>query len=421
MNRTKQWSRFGRTTGRTARRSQSARPAFEMLEDRCLLAVGDLLHTVLPSVEYDQTGEQQGYSVAVSASYRVVGAPDADLNGYEDVGVAKVYNTAGTLLHTLNNPTSANYDYFGKSVSVSGNYVVVGAYLDDTGAASAGSAYVYDLSSGTPTTPIHTLNDPAATSSDQFGYSVSVSGNYVVVGAYQDDTGATDAGSAYVYNLSSGTPTTPIHTLNNPTPADYDHFGYSISVSGNYVVVGAYMDDTGATNAGSAYVYDPVGLPAPTVSDVRISGSTWTATPFSLITGTYTGGLPWTNLDTIDVVFDQDVDVQLSSLTLVGVNTSSYSPSSFSYNSSTFTATYVFATAFDADKLLLDVAGESTDAAPVDAAGTGGLLLNGASDYELNFTVLPGDSNGDGVVNILDAVVFPWLCSQVIPAPSSTI
>ena len=348
MNRTKQWSRFGRTTGRTARRSQSARPAFEMLEDRCLLAVGDLLHTVLPSVEYDQTGEQQGYSVAVSASYRVVGAPDADLNGYEDVGVAKVYNTAGTLLHTLNNPTSANYDYFGKSVSVSGNYVVVGAYLDDTGAASAGSAYVYDLSSGTPTTPIHTLNDPAATSSDQFGYSVSVSGNYVVVGAYPDDTGATDAGSAYVY--------------------------------------------------------DPVGLPAPTVSDVRISGSTWTATPFSLITGTYTGGLPWTNLDTIDVVFDQDVDVQLSSLTLVGVNTSSYSPSSFSYNSSTFTATYVFATAFGADKLLLDVAGESTDAAPVDAAGTGGLLLNGGSDYELNFSVLPGDSNGDGVVNLLDAV-----------------
>ena len=115
--------------------------------------------------------------------------------------------------------------------------VVVGANQDDTGATDAGIAYVYDLNSGTPTVPVVTLNKPALAADDNFGRAVAISDTRVVVGALLDDTGATNAGSAYVYDLSSGTPTIPVTTLNNPSPAASDWFGESVAISGTRVVV----------------------------------------------------------------------------------------------------------------------------------------------------------------------------------------
>ena len=208
-----------------------------------------------------------GNSVAISGTRVVVGIWLGD-TGAINAGSAYVYDlSSGTPTvpaFTLNNPNPAASDNFGYSVAISGTRVVVGAYQDDTGASNAGSAYVYDLTSGTPTVPVATLNNPSPAASDTFGYSVAISGTAVVVGAHQDDTGATDGGIAYVYNLSSGTPTVPVATLNNPSPAALDYFGYSVAISGTRVVVGAYQDDTGASNAGTAYVYDLASL-TPTV------------------------------------------------------------------------------------------------------------------------------------------------------------
>ena len=67
----------------------------------------------------------------------------------------------------------------------------------------------------------------------------------MVVGAYQDDTGQNNSGSAYVYDLSSDTPTVPIVTLNNPDPAVGDWFGTSVAISGTRVAIGACGDETG--------------------------------------------------------------------------------------------------------------------------------------------------------------------------------
>ena len=204
-------------------------------------------------------GDEFGFSVAISGTRVVVGA-HADDTGATNAGSAYVYDlSSGTPtvpVATLNNPSPFANDQFGLSVAISGTRVVVGAHVDDTGATDAGSAYVYDLSSGTPTVPVATLNNPGPAAGDLFGMSVAISGTRVVVGANADDTGATDAGSAYVYDLSSGTPTVPVATLNNPGPAEGDQFGESVAISGTRVVVGAFVDDTGATNAGSAYVYD---------------------------------------------------------------------------------------------------------------------------------------------------------------------
>ena len=200
-----------------------------------------------------------GISVAISGTRVVVGASRTD-TGARDAGSAYVYDlSSGTPtipVATLNNPSPAASDFFGASVAISGTRVVVGAYQDDTGATNAGSAYVYDLSSGTPTVPMAMLNNPSPAASDLFGSSVRISGTRVVVGAHGDDTGASNAGSAYVYDLSSGTPTVPVVTLNDPGPAVSDYFGSSVAISGTRVMVGAHRIYTDARNAGRVYVYD---------------------------------------------------------------------------------------------------------------------------------------------------------------------
>ncbi|MEQ1858794.1 MAG: choice-of-anchor D domain-containing protein [Chthoniobacteraceae bacterium] len=208
-----------------------------------------------------------GTSVALSGTLMVVGAPDDD-TGATDAGSASVYDlSSGTPtvpVFTLLNPSPAMNDRFGRSVAISGTRVAVGAYQDDTGAIDAGSAYVYDLTSGTPTVPVVTLNNPGPAAGDRFGFAVAISGTRVVVGAYQEDTGETDSGSAYVYDLTSGTPAVPVFTLNHPSPETAANFGFSLAIDGLRVVVGAYLNDTGADDAGSAYVYD-LGSGTPTV------------------------------------------------------------------------------------------------------------------------------------------------------------
>ena len=205
------------------------------------------------------TNDRFGTSVAISGIRAVVGVP-LDDTGAIDAGSAYVYELSGATptlpVATLNNPDPGANDQFGQAVAISGPLVVVGAFLNDAGAVDAGSAYVFDISSGTPMVPVAILNNPAPDAGDEFGRSVAISGTRVIVGAHRDDTGASDAGSSYVYDLSSGTPTVPIATLNNPGPASNDHFGFSVAISGMRVVVGAYMDDSGATDAGRAYVYD---------------------------------------------------------------------------------------------------------------------------------------------------------------------
>ncbi len=200
-----------------------------------------------------------GSSVAVDGGFTVVGAPYADTS-VTDSGVVKVFaSNTGTLLYVLASPAPATGDYFGGSVAISGTLVVIGADGETSGGTGVGKAFVFDLGSATPTAPVAVLNNPTPATGDYFGGRVSISGTRVVVGAARDDTGATNAGSAYVYDISSATPTVPVATLNNPGPLIEDAFGFSVAISGSLVVVGTVSDDTGAINAGSAYVYELAG------------------------------------------------------------------------------------------------------------------------------------------------------------------
>ena len=75
-------------------------------------------------------------------------------------------------------------------------------------------------------------------------HAAAISGMRVVVGAFFDDTGANDAGSAYVYDLGGDTPAVPVATLHNPSPAAQDSFGRSVAIDGTIILIGTSEDDT---------------------------------------------------------------------------------------------------------------------------------------------------------------------------------
>ena len=138
--------------------------------------------------------------------------------------------TTGLLTQTFDDPTPAAYDFFGNEVSVSGNNVLIGTRLDTCCATEGGSAYLFDATTGlltqTFTNPV-----PSISISHQigFGQAVSVDGNNVLIGNLYDETGATAAGSAYLFDATTGLLT---QTFNNPTPTAFAFFGQSVAISG---------------------------------------------------------------------------------------------------------------------------------------------------------------------------------------------
>ena len=164
-----------------------------------------------------------------------------------------------------------NKDFYGRSVSIDGDYAVVGSNTYD----NIGCAYVlhYD---GTNWSQIAILNSSDGTEDDYFGYSVSISGNNIVVGAYQDDDNGINSGSAYVFTKPSGGWVDTIETakLTASDGSAYDYFGYAVSISGDNIVIGAYYDDDNGTSSGSAYVFaKPSGDWVDTIETAKLTAS----------------------------------------------------------------------------------------------------------------------------------------------------
>ena len=135
----------------------------------------------------------------------------------------------------------AAYDLFGFSVSISGDTAVVGAWADDDAGAESGSAYVFVRIGSTWSQQAKlTANDAAA--GDSFGESVSISGDTAVVGAGGDDDGGAGSGSAYVF-VRIGSTWSQQAKLTANDAAVHDWFGGSVSISGDTALVGAFGDD----------------------------------------------------------------------------------------------------------------------------------------------------------------------------------
>jgi len=200
-----------------------------------------------------------GYSVSISGDYAVIGAYGDDDNGI-DSGSAYIFYRSGTTWFEqakITAPDGATEDRFGCSVSISGDYAIVGAWGDDDSGIDRGSAYIF-YRSGTNWIEQAKLTAPDGMDEDLFGYSVSISGDYAVIGAHYDDDNGSESGSAYIF-YRSGTNWTEQTKLTAPDGAAYDWFGYTVSINGDYAAIGAHWDDDNGSNSGSAYLFNRIG------------------------------------------------------------------------------------------------------------------------------------------------------------------
>lgn len=199
-----------------------------------------------------------GFSVAVDANIIVVGARcDSDAGSCS--GSAYVFeNVDGEWVETakLTADDGTASDYFGYAVACTGTQVLVGAYGDDDHGSGSGSAYVFEKINGVWNQSAKISPDDGLTNA-YFGRAVSISSNSALIGAYGDSVNGAYSGSAYLYEKIDG-----IWTLAQKFTADdglaYDYFGYGVDISGGTAIVGAFGDDDLGTNAGKAFLFEKI-------------------------------------------------------------------------------------------------------------------------------------------------------------------
>lgn len=158
-------------------------------------------------------GTNFGSSVSVSGDYAIIGSPsffDDSFMPHDGSAYIFKWNQSQWEQEDFDNDGTPDkligsdvdtMDYFGKSVSISGDYAIVGARLHDAGGIKeAGAAYIFKRT-GDNWTELAKLTADDGTKEDQFGEAVAISGDYAVVGAYQADAadGTKDVGAAYVF------------------------------------------------------------------------------------------------------------------------------------------------------------------------------------------------------------------------------
>ena len=206
-----------------------------------------------------ETGDQFGFSVAISGDTVVVGAPYHDIPS-GGAGAAYIFTRSGstwTQQQKIQSSDIEGGDDFGYSVAISGDTVIVGAFDES----SAGAAYIFTRT-GSTWTQQQKITASDIQSNDDYGISVSIDGDTVIVGSWWEDTTASGAGSAYIYTRSGST-WTEQQKIQASDAEENGYFGYSVAISGDTVIVGAYLAKYLGDFAGAAYIYTR-------------SGSTWT-------------------------------------------------------------------------------------------------------------------------------------------------
>ena len=193
--------------------------------------------------------------VSISGDTIAVGARGRDEYG-NDSGAVYVFTRSGTTWTQqakLLNPDAANTananDNLGISVDIDSDTIVAGA----PGAEVKGALYVYTRS-GTTWTQQARIESTDLGSQDQFGVSVSISGDTIVAGANREDTGGNNAGAAYIFTRD-GTTWTQQAKIQASAASASAEFGISAAIDGDIVIVGAANENIDGSVAGGAYIF----------------------------------------------------------------------------------------------------------------------------------------------------------------------
>jgi hypothetical protein len=150
-------------------------------------------------------------------------------------------------------------DLFGKAVALQGDRIVVGSYGDDDAGESSGSAYIFERDQGgiNQWGQVKKLTAQDAGQGDWFGWSVAVSGEWVAVGAVQDDDGGENAGAVYLFHRNQGGNGLwgQVKKLTAPDATAGDFFGTSVSLDGDLLLVGADGKNSSGEDSGRSYLF----------------------------------------------------------------------------------------------------------------------------------------------------------------------
>jgi hypothetical protein len=206
-----------------------------------------------------EVNDNFGRSVGLSGNTAIIGAWHDNIPGMpvkNDAGGAYIFRDSGsgtwTQIDKVFADDAAAGNMFGSSVAISGNTAIVGSPLR----AGGGAAYIFRDNGAGDWVQIDRITADNAIAGDEFGYSVAIDGNTAVVGAWK--RGAS-AGAAYVFRDNGSGDWTQIGSLTANDAAMGDQFGVSVAISGSTAMVGASFDANVASLAGAVYVFQEAG------------------------------------------------------------------------------------------------------------------------------------------------------------------
>ncbi len=200
-----------------------------------------------------QAYDKFGSSISVSGDKILIGARDANGN----IGAAYVFRLENTLWVEEQKLTPSGYvgaePYIGNSVSIDGDYAIVGAHNDDSGGNESGAAFIFYYNGGQWTQQAKILSSDIS-SGDNFGFSVSLSGDYAIVGAVSAFHQTYMSGAAYVFKRQDTLWVEEVKLVDSSAVTSVA-FGFSVSLLNDYALIGVRHDNQNGNSAGAAYIY----------------------------------------------------------------------------------------------------------------------------------------------------------------------
>jgi alpha-tubulin suppressor-like RCC1 family protein len=226
--------------------------------------------------ENPNQNDRFGSVVDIDGDYACIGSGYDDTNAVDKGAVYVFHKSNGVWTYQdILQPDSTSEDFavLNSSLSIHGDTIAAGAQANDTGGNDFGAVYVFRRN-GTSWSKEAKLQTNDVQTSDNFGSGVGIYGDYIVGGAYAEDTGGSRAGSAYIFKRT-GTIWEQTAKIQSGDQSEDDKFGLNCKIYGDYVIVGAPEEDIGGSEYGAAYIFKRDALSRPTTNVIVLSPADW--------------------------------------------------------------------------------------------------------------------------------------------------